>query len=305
MISVCIPIYNCRVAILLRELRSLIRASGVKAEISLIDDRSADEYREYNRHVCREHKYILLENNIGRSRIRNLFLKHAEFPYLLFLDCDSIINSPDFLNNYVSELRKTGSPVICGGLANETSVPSRKERLRWKYGISREENPAPLRNLDPYGFFRTNNFITDRNVLENIGFDERISGYGYEDTLFAYRLMKGDITVTHIDNPVLHCCRESNREFLDKSKNGVANLVAIMEYIDYDKEFINGIRLLRTHLKLRQWRLLSILTLLSGITQPGLEILLARGYGGLWMLDLYKLGVLLRTGRIKKKRLPF
>jgi GT2 family glycosyltransferase len=300
MISVCIPIYNCRVTTLLRELRALIRASGVKAEIILIDDRSSDEYREHNSQLCNEHKYILLENNIGRSRIRNLFLAYAVYPYLLFLDCDSIITSPDFLMNYISELRRTGSPVICGGLTNETSVPPRKERLRWKYGISREENPASLRNLDPYGFFRTNNFIIDRNVLENIGFDERISGYGYEDTLFAYRLMKGGITVMHTDNPVLHCCRESNLEFLDKSKNGVSNLVAIMEYIDYDREFINGIRLLRTHSKLSQWRLQSILALLSRITQPGLKILLAWGYGGLWMLDLYKLGVLLRTGRMKK-----
>jgi glycosyltransferase involved in cell wall biosynthesis len=302
MISVCIPVYNCRVTGLIRDLSAMIASSGVTAEIVIIDDRSADQYREDNRKACQDHMYILLEKNIGRSRIRNLFLDYARYPYLLFLDCDSVMTSAGFLLDYIKEIQRSGASVICGGLTNQADVPPGHSSLRWKYGKCREENPASLRNQDPYGFFRSNNFLADRKVFDNIRFDERITGYGYEDTLFAYHLMKDNMTVSHIDNPVLHCCMESNREFLEKSENGVSNLVAIMEYINYEREFIRKIRLLRTYQKIRRWHLLPAVRRISGITRPVLKALLVRGYGRLWMLDLYKLGILLRTDAIKKGR---
>jgi glycosyltransferase involved in cell wall biosynthesis len=300
MISVCIPVYNCRVTGLIRGLSAIIASSGVTAEIVIIDDGSAARYREDNGEACQEHRYILLEKNIGRSRIRNLFLDHARFPYLLFLDCDSVITSAGFLSAYMEELQAGGARVICGGLTNLADAPPRHSSLRWKYGKKREENPASQRNLDPYGFFRTNNFLADRKVFDKIRFDERISGYGYEDTLFAYQLMKNNIKVRHIDNPVLHCCTESNMDFLEKSENGASNLAVIMEYVGHDREFIGRIRLLRAYKKISKWRLLPAARIISHLSRPVLKALLARGYGQLWMLDLYKLGVLLN---IKKGRI--
>jgi glycosyltransferase involved in cell wall biosynthesis len=300
MISVCIPVFNCNITGLVDKLSEQGEKSCIPYEIILIDDRSSERFRLSNEKAFRDHNCIMLEENIGRSKIRNLFLNYANYDKLLFLDCDSEIISNEFLANYIKEAMPDYSGVIYGGLVNDKTEPPGERRLRWKYGISREGGIASIRERSPYRHFRANNFLVDRKILEVIKFEERIVEYGHEDTLFAYRLMKGGITVKHIDNPVLHCCRESNMEFLDKSKNGVANLVAIMKYTDHDREFINGVRLLRTYLKIRQWRLQSFLGLLSGITQPGLKILLARGLGGLWMLDLYKLGILLQTGTVKK-----
>lgn len=38
-------------------------------------------------------KYIELKKNIGRAKIRNLFIEYTTNPYLLFLDCDTKIIS--------------------------------------------------------------------------------------------------------------------------------------------------------------------------------------------------------------------
>jgi len=54
-------------------------------------------FKKINENVCRKEIYIQLDNNIGRAKIRNLFLKYAKYDYLLFLDCDTFIISDDFV----------------------------------------------------------------------------------------------------------------------------------------------------------------------------------------------------------------
>lgn len=249
-----------------------------------------------NEKACRDHTCILLEENIGRSKIRNLFLNYANYDKLLFLDCDSAIISNEFLENYIKEAILNNSGVIYGGLVNDKTEPPRERRLRWKYGIIREGGKASIRERWPYRYFRGNNFLVDRKILEAIKFDEKIVEYGYEDTLFAYRLMKTGIQVRHIDNPVLHSCNEENAEFLRKSEKSVENLVSIIGYAGYDEEFMGNIRLLRVFKRIRKLKLCSIVDLSFMLLNPWLKILLTKGFAGLWLLDFYKLGHLNRIG---------
>ena len=62
-------------------------------EIVLIDDASDLENKAKNRLLKEYCKIIELETNVGRSKIRNLFVSECKNPYLLFLDCDSEIIS--------------------------------------------------------------------------------------------------------------------------------------------------------------------------------------------------------------------
>ena len=89
MLSVCIPVYNFDVTELITDIRNQINTDDLDAEIIFIDDASQEEMRQRNEIVksLTDH-YILLEKNIGRSKIRNLFLKYSKSDYLLFLDCD-------------------------------------------------------------------------------------------------------------------------------------------------------------------------------------------------------------------------
>jgi hypothetical protein len=292
MISICIPVHNFNIQKLVDKLSGLGVKSGIPFEIIVIDDLSADDYRELNAGFCKQHKYIKLDRNIGRARIRNLFPGYSKYQKLLFLDCDSEIISDDFLDRYIIEIKKNESPVICGGRIYPKDKPPPDMRLRWKFGIERESFSAYVRGKSPFRYFMTNNFLIDRDVLMNIKFDERIVRYGYEDTLFAYRLMKNHIEIKHTDNQVIHFCMETNSDFIGKTEQSIVNLVNILDYINHDKDFIDNIRILRVYNRLERLYLTAILRFFFRIMRPPLRFLLERGLTRLWFFDFYKLGLL-------------
>ena len=74
MISVCIPVFQVEVERLVNELNNQIQ--NLEVEIILIDDASDTWIREKNTDL-KVDKYIQLHQNIGRSKIRNLFLKYS------------------------------------------------------------------------------------------------------------------------------------------------------------------------------------------------------------------------------------
>ena len=78
MISICIPIYNNDVTSLISKLSVEIVKNKISAEIILIDDDSKMHYKEVNRKIKNDLvKYIELNQNIGISKIKNLFLQYA------------------------------------------------------------------------------------------------------------------------------------------------------------------------------------------------------------------------------------
>ena len=77
-ISVCIPVYNFDVRELVNSLSKEITNAELNAEIILIDDASTKDFITINEPLKNVvNQFILLENNIGRSSIRNLFLNSA------------------------------------------------------------------------------------------------------------------------------------------------------------------------------------------------------------------------------------
>ena len=290
MISICIPIYNFKVRDLVHELsiqsRNLIEAS----EIILIDDGSSAAFKEANESICATHKYIKLEKNIGRAAIRNQFLQYAQFNYLLFLDCDSQIISPDFLSNYLSQLKNVKKYVVCGGRNQQRNRPSRDYLLRWKYGNAKESKTAQQRAKNPNQSFMTNNFLINRELLKEVLFDERLIGYGHEDTFFGFELKKKNIPIYHIHNPVLNGDLEQNKKFLFQSEKAVSNLVYLLKITNYDNELIQEVALLRMYYRLFKLRWLNknLFILLS----PLIKYFLVKGFISILLFDYYKLGLL-------------
>ena len=106
MVSICIPLYNEDVTILVSSLERQLSGIDVPIEIVMIDDASVMKFRDLNKKFGAMHRYIQLDKNIGRSAIRNLFLQYVNFGHLLFLDCDVKIMSDNFLQLYIDAIRR-------------------------------------------------------------------------------------------------------------------------------------------------------------------------------------------------------
>lgn len=285
MISVCIPVFNFNVTALVEEIVKQSLQLDVPIEIVIIDDCSSD-FKTENKRLAQKVKYIELSENIGRAKIRNRFLEHVEYDFLLFLDCDSLVVKEDFLVKYLEALEKKPK-VICGGRIYPEK-PARNKMLSWKYGIHKESKPAEDRKINPNKSFMTNNFVVSKACLNSIMFDERITKYGHEDTLFGYKLAQENIEITHIDNPVLNGDIETNEVFLQKTKYGLLNLIHILNFLDYDKDFIRNVSLLNYYQKTKAFR--GAQYLVYQIIKKPLYYFLKKGYVNLKLFDFYKLG---------------
>ncbi len=291
MISVCIPVYNRNVGELVMTLHEQKSRLSDRVEIIVIDDASAEEYKRLNR---QSDKYIdrlvELESNVGRSRIRNLFLKYASYPYLLFIDGDSSIPEQEYLNNYLKVLKELDpAEVIVGGSTYAKEKPEREKRLRWVYGKRSESRPAAERNKDPFSSFKTNNVLIAAEVLKKIPFEESLSGYGHEDTLMGYRLRKHKVAILHIDNDVLNTDLDTNGEFLLKSRQAVENLFAVWELLHFEKDFIGEVKLLRWVERLNRYGFFHPVRWLLSVLRPLLTSLLRKGVSSVFLLNLLKL----------------
>lgn len=289
MISICIPVYNFHIARLVEELSRQVQELDAGSELIILDDGSSPQFRELNAVACQKHTYIELPQNVGRSKIRNLFLEYARYEYLLFLDCDSLLISPDFLRNYLEEL-KNNPPVIFGGRIYPEQKPVRNQLLSWKFGMERESKPASERREDPGKSFMTNNFVIRKSLLAEIRFDERLAGYGHEDTLFGIALAERNIPVTHIENPVLNGDIETNSIFLQKTEEGILNLVFIEKISPNPEILYHYIKLLAFNDKLKRKKMLGIVLFFFRIFKKPIRWSLEKGFVSLRLFSFYKLG---------------
>ncbi len=302
MISVCIPVFNHDVSGLVEALHRQFSQLGIPEEIILIDDASGEKIREINRRIPDEIATLIeLDRNTGRSRIRNRFAEQAKHPYLLFLDCDCEIPTERFLYEYLEAIRMHPGRVICGGVMYDPVKPGRSRILHWKYGTKKESRSAGIRNSDPNRSFMSASFVIPRTLFEKIRFDERLTAYGHEDSLFGYRLSELGHTIFHMDNPVIHRGLENNRAFLDKTDEGLRNLVAITGYVDSHPRFTESITLLHYAGRLQEKKMAWMVRIPYFVFGSLLRKLLCTGFAGLHLYAFYKMGRYLEIREKKQK----
>jgi GT2 family glycosyltransferase len=297
MLSICIPVYNFNVVRLVTELHNQASLLQINFEIICIDDFSELNFKHQNKPITglSQVNYIELNENIGRSKIRNLFLKHALYDYLLFLDCDAGIISENFVKNYIDAVHLFGD-VICGGLCYQENKPPKDFVLRWKYGQRREVLSLQKRLENPYRSFKTINFLIKKDVFTKILFDERIKEYGHEDTWFGYQLKKNGVQIKHINNPVLHTQLETNEQFILKTEQSIENLIRINNMAN-DSEFEESIALLQTYRKLKSIKIVFFVEIVCWIFKPAIRKLLVSGVENQALFAFYKLALLLNWMR--------
>lgn len=292
MLSVLIPAYNFDIRDLVKVLSDQASKENIPFEIIVIDDASEIEYKNINNAIAGFQGVIYSEEpvNTGRSKIRNKLARQARYDNLLFLDCDSAVISDKFIKNYLDNLKK--APVIYGGRIYQEKHLKPDKVLHWLYGFKREQSTAKKRNQWPNRSFQTNNFLIEKEVLKDVLFNEKIEGYGHEDTLFGYELNKLEYTIYHIDNPIVHLGLESNAEFLRKTREGIKNLRRIMNINGNDRKLIKDITILSYYRKLKKYRLVKIFRYIFRKYEHGLRRNLLGKKPKLLYFDLYKLGYL-------------
>lgn len=303
-LSVCIPVYNYDARPLARALAS--QAASRDVELVCIDDASDAEWREQAAELASLGRYVQLEENVGRARIRNLFLEHTEGDYLLFLDVDSEVGE-GFLQRYlevIDSCQKSACrpDVVVGGRIYDRRGNDAAHRLRYLYGTQVESKPVEWRRRHPYQSFMSNNFLVRREVLEAYPFDERIVRYGHEDTLFGYCLEQNKVPVMHIDNPVVNGEVEENSLFLDKTVEAVENLAVIDNGVD--EAFGRRVRLVDTYRRLQRWHLTVPTEWLHTLLRRPLESHFISGsYITVAQLNFYKLGIFIKA-KNKQLKIP-
>lgn len=230
MLSILIPTYNYDCTDLVQDLQKQAERAGINYEIIVADDASPiPAFRVKNRKInalphCR---FIELEKNLGRARIRNRLADEARFEWLLFMDADAEVISDNFITDY---LKHIDADVICGGLCHADTLPSPEVSLRYAYEKRADKRrAAKYRAVKPYEQFITFCFMVRATVFHAIRFDESITEYGHEDTLFGIELEQRKVSIRHIDNPMRQGGIETNEEFLGKTRAALRNLASMEE----------------------------------------------------------------------------
>ncbi len=285
MLSILIPTYNYNIRKLVNIVWNECITEPLEFEIIVIDDCSTDlsltndnskiEQLEF----C---KYFVNKRNIGRAATRDKLCEKAKYSWLLFLDADTIPKYKGFISRFNLK-DNTSASVIYGGISYDYVKPKRDKVLRWVYGREREEKSVSERLKSPYFvmsstlMIRKNIFIDCNNLKANI--------YGL-DILFSNNLKQQNITIKHIDNPILHLGLENTNIFIKKSLDAVKTtyLLENKKLIDKDLRPLQ-----KSFLKLQKWKLLGIFSFAILLVKKRMKKNFHSLKPNLFWFDLYRL----------------
>lgn len=298
-LSVLIPVYNVDVRDLVRNLLSQLRLTQISYEVLVYDDASPQQNPDWQLLQDIKSPSLLLKRipaNIGRSAIRNLLAKESRYSHLLFIDADSGLPDETYIQHYLMYWQDYDA--IVGGTIYEEKCPSPAVMLRWVYGRRREQITADLRNRAKHASITLNNLLIKRSVFLATGLDERFRTYGHEDTKLGYALDKARATVHHIQNPVIHLGLEPSAEYLEKVKAAVQNFYDLSVYqgIGQDTRLHSTFKRFDGHLL--GW----LLGVFFAIFGWYVRLNLLSSQPSLWLLDAYKLELMLKRSRADRRK---
>lgn len=289
MLSILIPTYNYNVFPLVEELRDQCRECQIEYEIIIIDDCSSVIFEENLKiKKLRHASYTKLDCNIGRSKIRNMLAKKAQFNWLLFLDADVLPKEKNFIANYIKNINSE-EKAVNGGLLYQKNKPEKSKLLRWVYGKKREAIDYSSRSKKPYLSFLTLNFLIHKSIFEAVRFNESIPNLRHEDTLFSYNLMQNNILIEHIDNPIYHYGLDDFQIAIKKEKESLHNLKYLIDNKLLPADYVKISKLIHT---LKKLHLITFFSLFYKATQSILVKNLKSDHPSLFLFDLYRVGYL-------------
>lgn len=285
MLSILIPVYRYNLVQFVQELHQSALEADIKFEIRVYDDASGTDWNIVNKAIDHLEHVIhkQFKENRGRSSMRNKLAEDAKYNYLLFIDGDSaLVNS-----EYITEIKKSIEPdaVLVGKTDYRLDPPEDKQKhLRWLFGKERESIEAKLRQLNPYNAFKTHHFLIEKGIFQSIRFNEKIEGYGHEDTFFGFDLQKQQVKIKHLNFALYHEGLESADVFLKKTDQAIFNLFKINK----DETILNT-RLWKSYEKTKVILGKPFFNPILKVANKLFENKLTNKKPNLFLLDLYKL----------------
>lgn len=296
MLSILIPVYNYNVYPLVCELKHQADELGIKYEIIVNDDLSQKFVTENSKiNSLLNCSFSINPQNAGRGKNINLLCAKAKENYVLIMESDSFPENKNYLKNYL-DLISNDTPVIFGGVQYPKTSPGKDKLLRWKYGINRETKSISCRLRNNYDFVFTWNLLLKKDILLKHPFPEFINEYGYEDTVFIKMLRLSSISVTHIENPLIHYNEEYSIDFIKKSETAVKTLYSL---IALQKIELKDIKLSYVYLILKKLYLTGVVKAVFTKNKEHIVNNLTSENPSLYLLDFYKLGYLCTFNPLK------
>lgn len=295
MLSILIPIYNFDIQILVHDLLHQARQLHIPFEILIEDDASTQEgvcSGNYSLVAEPEVTYFQNVENKGRARVLNHLVAAANYPNLLFLDANAGMKHSNFISQYVQYVRIHSAMekpfVVSGGVAYRDMIPDANYRLRWKYGLVREQKTAATRNINPYRSFTSFNLLIEKSVFQTCRFDEDSDVRCFVDTFFGEQLRKNKIPVTHIDNEMYLDGLDTNEGYLAQVERNLDNLHQLVQEGKANENFVQNNRLLTTFFRLKKLHCVGLVGFILKLLKPVLRYFVLQTYS-IRALDLYKL----------------
>ncbi len=290
MLSILIPTYNYSIFNLVTELKNQCDILGIDYEIICQDDNSNPASKFDNNKINTLDYCSFSSNavNLGRAKNRNSLAQKATFPYLLFLDADTFPIHENFISTYVSAINDS-SKIVYGGIRYQDEKPAKQKLLRWVYGNQREALSVSQRNKNKYLSFLTLNFLIHKEVFDTVSFNETIPNLRHEDTLFSFEIMKNNIPIKHIENPVFHYGLE---EFELAIKKEHESLIALKNLLEKELLPTDYVKISKLYTTIKSYKMKSIVSLSFKILKP-LLLKNISGYNpSLLLFDIYRIGYL-------------
>ena len=255
LISVVVPFYNTSPRTLLAHLARCRIPAGTTVEVLFADDGSADPKHSAELVAAAEAvglptSVLVLANNRGRSRVRNLLATTARGDYVLFIDCDMRLPSTEFLAAYLAVVASGTADVAYGGFrmaphvvppddftpaaeparpaGDDAPTPRRRDGLHAYFGRRANCLATNTRRSDPERHTFTNNLLVRRSVALAHSFDEGFRGWGWEDVEWALTVAEHR-AIVQVDNPVVDPANDRAEQIVRKFEESVGNFRRLAE----------------------------------------------------------------------------
>lgn len=180
LISIIVPVYNVE-NYLFETITSVINQTYKNWELLLIDDKSNDNtLKLISFFKNKKIKVFKNKKNFGPATSRNLGLKKAKGDYIAFLDSDDIWH-PKKLKLQIDFMLKNKYNFVC------TNYQPFKKNFLLKI-----VKPKKVYNQSNFVFdtsIATSSMMLKKSVIKNSKFK---SGYGFDDYIFKYKLLKSN-----------------------------------------------------------------------------------------------------------------
>lgn len=172
-------------------------------------------------------RFVRLSANEGRSKGRNRLARHARADRFLFIDADMLPDSDRFLADWLALIDARDPAAAFGGFSLAQTPRTRENALHRAMALRNDCHTAAERARDPAKHVFTANLMVRRDVFDSIGFDERFTGWGWEDVEWGIRVA-ARWPIVHADIPASHLGLDPAPVMARKYEQSAANFARVV-----------------------------------------------------------------------------